>query len=184
MKPKFLLPLTILYTVSAWSQITTISSPNFGGITTITPTYQGYSYTTIGGPRSGDFGSVQVTGGNVSGIAVGPRGGTYPIVTPIQLPSVIPDPAPQSISVPIYVQNKAIRNAKKLSEEDKFMISHGYAWRPMSELQMLEAQKSYLEYRIQKLRKETKKLPQDTQAATKMIQKSIAKAVAKPVANP
>jgi hypothetical protein len=103
MNPQHLLALVFLSVTSAQAQITTISSPNFGGVTTITPTYQGYSYTTIGGPRSGDFGSVQVTGGNITGVAVGPRGGTYPIVTPAQPVTLPSTPNIEPLVIPSYI---------------------------------------------------------------------------------
>lgn len=103
MSTRFLTLFAICCAVPAIAQITSISAPHFGGITTITPTYQGYSYTTIGGPHSGDFGNVQVTGGNVSGIAVGPRGGTYPIVSPTAVTPIMAAPAVETVSVPSYI---------------------------------------------------------------------------------
>jgi hypothetical protein len=127
----------ILSVVTAWAQITTISAPHFGGITTITPTYNGYNYTTIGGPRSGDFGNVQVTGGNVSGIAVGPRGGVYPIVTPGQpqaslgssiinpMPVSVPEYVPMPMSVPIRSEEKPLPKPKDTKSWHEFLARNG-----------------------------------------------------------
>jgi len=96
--------------------ITTVSSAGgLGPVTTISPSGNGYTYTTIGGPRGGEWGIVEVTGGNNVSAAVSPLGGVVPIVTPAAPPTT---PTPALMPNPLVVSAQiAAANARRQEEE-------------------------------------------------------------------
>jgi hypothetical protein len=96
MKPPLVAVLILAASGGAYGQNQSISTYGsgigLGTVTTIQPTGNGYTYSTIGGPNGGSWGGVIASPGTSVQAAVSPRGNVLPIVSAAQAPVVAPTP--------------------------------------------------------------------------------------------
>lgn len=109
MKPPLVAVLILAASGGALGQIQSIftygSGVGLGPVTTIQPTGNGYTYSSIGGPNGGSWGGVIASPGTSVQAAVGPRGNVVPIVSAAPAPVVAPTPDPALVSAQIAAAN-------------------------------------------------------------------------------
>jgi hypothetical protein len=109
MKPPLVAVLILAASGGAYGQNQSIytygSGIGLGPVTTIQPTGNGYTYSTIGGPNGGSWGGVIASPGTSVQAAVSPRGNVLPIVSAAQAPVVAPTADPALVSAQIAVAN-------------------------------------------------------------------------------
>jgi len=117
-----LLLLVLSLGASAFAQVQSISTygsgVGLGSFTTIQPTGNGYTYSTIGGPNGGSWGGVIASPGTSLQAAVGPRGNVVPIASVAPAPVVAPTPDPALVSAQI-----AAANAQELAADAQLLES-------------------------------------------------------------
>ena len=109
MKPPLVAVLILAASGGALGQMQSISTYGsgigVGPVTTIQPTGNGYTYSTIGGPNGGSWGGVTASPGTSVQAAVGPRGNVVPIVSVAPAPVVAQTPDPALVSAQIAAAN-------------------------------------------------------------------------------
>jgi len=109
MKPPLAAVLILAASGGALGQIQSISTYGsgigLGPVTTIQPTGNGYTYSTIGGPNGGSWGGVIASPGTSVQAAVVPRGNVVPIVSVAPAPVVAQTLDPALVSAQIAAAN-------------------------------------------------------------------------------
>lgn len=114
-----LLPCLVFFG-EAHAQVQSISTYGsgigLGPTTTILPTGNGYTYSTIGGPSGGSWGGVIASPGTAVQAAIGPNGTVVPIVSTVPAAAPAPDPA-------LVAAQIAAANAQQLAADAQLMAA-------------------------------------------------------------